>query len=309
MKFRSVRAYGIALAVGVVLGSSLAYIQTVENDGSVWENTGIAGEHQAMQDSRQTKAMEGSLIVSRESPGWHGTSNAKKYYVKKNGKRALGYTKIGKDAYFFDRKSSYRLVNKWQYVKRGGRTYKLYFGRNGKRSVDVSKMLPSSARYLLEVNLSKNIVMVYARDGKKGYIIPVKAMICSGGMKGHRTITGEYHSLRKAGRWHVLRYQSYGQYATRIKGPYLFHSVTYERYGDHNSLQIKEYKKLGRSASHGCIRLQVRDAKWIYGNSSRCSARLYYNKKEKTIFPRPEAVKVGKTGKGRYYDRTDSARK
>lgn len=386
--------YEIAVAVGVLLGSGLAYSRTMENGSPAWKNIEAAEEYQAPQNSGVAKVIASSFTapqenfregvfkssyvvpygwhriiepeisrdrdgrkyrftftssgsgvakvdkqgrifgvregevwmtarskgnpqevyrfrvqVERESKGWHSISNTKKYYVKGNGKRALGYRKIGKDAYFFDKGTSYRVVKKWRYVKWKGKKYKLYFGRNGKQSVDVSKILPSSARYLLDVNLSRNIVMVYAKDGRNGYIIPVKAMICSGGMKGHQTITGEYHSLRKAGRWHVLRYQSYGQYATRIKGPYLFHSVTYDRYGDHNSLQIKEYKKLGRSASHGCIRLQVKDAKWIYDNSSRCSATLYYDKKKKTIFSRPKAAKVGKAGGGRYYDRTDSARK
>lgn len=277
MKNGRIHMYGMALAVGILL---------------------IAG----ISDSRAAED------VNSEKPGWHGSSNDKKYYVKSDGKRALGYTEIGENAYYFNRKTSYRLVNKWRYVRLNGKKYKLYFGKRGKRRLDVTGVLPKNTRYRIEVNLTTNTIIVYAKDGKNGYIIPARAMICSGGKKGHETITGNYSSLRKAGRWHVLRYQSNGQYATRIKGPYLFHSVTYHRYGDHYSLQAKEYKKLGRSASHGCIRLQVKDAKWIYEHSSRCCVKIFRSKNKKTPIPRPKAVKIGKKRDGRFYDRTDSGR-
>lgn len=147
--------------------------------------------------------------------------------------------------------------------------------------------------------------MIYAKDGKKGYTIPVKAMICSTGMPGHRTITGNYNHLSRAGSWHMLRYNSVGQYCTRISGPYLFHSVVYTRYGDKYSLHKAEYKKLGKSASHGCIRLQVEDAKWIYDRAYRCHVSLYYDKNAKYPLAKPKAKKIGKTASNRYYDPTD----
>lgn len=303
MILKKLHMCGIVLAMGILLGGGMMHSRTMEEMNR--ENGMAVQEDQG--DSMIKELPQ--VTADRESPGWHGTSSRKKYYVKSNGKRALGYTEIDGHAYFFDQKTSYRLVNKWRYVKWKGKKYKMYFGSNGKRVLDVTGKLPKSTRYLLDVNLSDNVVVAYARDGKKGYTIPAKVMICSGGMKGHRTITGNFYTLRRAGRWHVLRYQSNGQYATRIRGPYLFHSVTYDRYGDHYSLQAKEYKKLGKSASHGCIRLQVRDAKWIYDNSSRCSAKLYYKKNRKIPFPAPKAEKIGKTRDGRYYDRTDSSRK
>lgn len=300
--------FGIVLTVGIMLGS-MVHSQTAEEAdrkksvetlaGEVSEITRPADTPEDMQEPEET--------ARGESLGWHGSSKKKRYYVKKNGKRALGYTKIGKYYYYFDKKTSYCAVKKWRSVKLNGKKYKLYFDRNGRRMMDVTGILPKSARYRLEVNLSANVVMVYASDSGKTYNIPARAMICSGGMKGHGTITGTYNTLSKAGRWHVLRYQSYGQYATRIRGPYLFHSVTYDRYGDHYSLQAKEYKKLGKSASHGCIRLQVADAKWIYDNSTRCSTTLFYGKKKKLPISVPKAAKIGKTEGGRYFDRTDFA--
>ena len=57
-----------------------------------------------------------------------------------------------------------------------------------------------------------------------------------------------------------------GQYCTQIYGDYLFHSVPYTERYNKGSLQPGEFDKLGTSCSHGCIRLQVADAKWIYDN-------------------------------------------
>ncbi|MBT1171850.1 L,D-transpeptidase [Bifidobacterium sp. MA2] len=51
-------------------------------------------------------------------------------------------------------------------------------------------------------------------------------------------------------------------YWVRIQGPYLFHSVpTGEQAGRYLE---DEAAKLGRPASHGCVRLSVADAKWFY---------------------------------------------
>lgn len=254
--------------------------------------------------SRPSVTPEPAASPKAVKRGWNKTKGGKKYYIRANGKRAKGYKVIDGDGYYFNSKG-YAITRRWKYVRLKGKNYKLYFGKNGKRKLDVTKLLPANTYFRLEVNLSKNMVMVYARDGKKGYTIPVRAMVCSAGMRGHRTITGIYSRLSRAGSWHVLRYNSVGQYCTRIYGPYLFHSVVYDRYGDRYSLQKAEYRKLGKSASHGCIRLQVADAKWIYDRAYRCSVSLYYNKSAKYPLKKPKAEKIRKKSSGRYYDPTD----
>ena len=63
---------------------------------------------------------------------------------------------------------------------------------------------------------------------------------------------------------------SWGQYGSHVVGGIYVHSVACGEKNDHN-LPVGEYLRLGNPASHGCIRLCVRDAKWIYTNVSRGS--------------------------------------
>ena len=67
--------------------------------------------------------------------------------------------------------------------------------------------------------------------------------------------------------WAKLVGGVYGQYATRITGPILFHSVPYTQ-KDKSTLEYWEFDKLGTNASKGCVRLTVEDSKWIYDNCS-----------------------------------------
>ena len=59
---------------------------------------------------------------------------------------------------------------------------------------------------------------------------------------------------------------SWGQYASKVHSDGIyFHSVATESPTDPwHAVPVGEYNKLGQPASHGCIRLCVRDAKWIY---------------------------------------------
>lgn len=51
------------------------------------------------------------------------------------------------------------------------------------------------------------------------------------------------------------------KYATRIKDGYYYHSILYDSTGKY----IKD-ARLGQELSHGCIRLETNNAKWIYEN-------------------------------------------
>ncbi len=187
------------------------------------------------------------------------TIDGKKYYFTKSGKAATGSKKIGKNYYYFN-KNGVMQKNVWKYVK----GYKYYYGKNGKRKNDVESIIGSQDSYYIVVNNGTNVVTVYAKDGDKGYTIPVKAFVCSVG--GKTPTSGTYSTSAKY-RWRELYGPCYGQWCTRITGHILFHSVPYYTQNA-NDLEVEEYNLLGTSASMGCVRLTAGDAKWIYDNCS-----------------------------------------
>ncbi len=154
-------------------------------------------------------------------------------------------------------------------------------------SAEVQEKYP----YLIKVNRAHNTITVYEKDDKGEYKLPVKAMICSVGTNG-LTVKGTYQTKAKY-RWKLLMGNVWGQYSTRIVGGILFHSVYYYENGNPASLATKEYNKLGTAASHGCIRLTVEDAKWIYDHCAvGTTVVIYDNKKSPGPLGKPEAMKI-----------------
>ncbi len=116
--------------------------------------------------------------------------------------------------------------------------------------------------YLVAVNRVRNIVTVFGTGTDGSYSVPVCSFVCS---VGTATPDGAYNTQERY-RWHALWEDSFGQYAIRITGHILFHSVPYTTSEDPSSLEYEEYNKLGTSASQGCVRLCVADCKWLYDN-------------------------------------------
>ena len=110
--------------------------------------------------------------------------------------------------------------------------------------------------YYAQVNKGTNVVTMFDSNGNA-----CQAFTCSA---GNATPIGIFYTSNKY-TWHVLDGNVYGQYCTRINGGVLFHSVWY--YAQDKSTQsYVQYNKLGSLASHGCVRLTVAAAKWIYDN-------------------------------------------
>ena len=143
--------------------------------------------------------------------------------------------------------------------------------------------------YLIKVNKTQNIVIIYKQDDSGEYTVPVKAMVCSVGKEGN-TPSGTFKTSDKY-TWRLLEGNVYGQYATRITGHILFHSVPYfEKSKD--TLEYDEYNKLGVPASAGCIRLSVADAKWIYDNCPTKTTVEMYDSDKKEPLAKPSAIKI-----------------
>lgn len=134
------------------------------------------------------------------------------------------------------------------------------------------------------------------------YTIPYKSMVCSCGIATPKKGT---YNLNYKYRWLALMGGVYGQYCTRITGNILFHSVPYLRNGDESSLEYWEYDKLGTSASAGCIRLTVEDAKWIYENCSSNTRVTFFSSNDTGPLGKPSSAKISNSSE-RNWDPTDS---
>lgn len=164
----------------------------------------------------------------------------------------------------------------------------------------------SGTRYRLEVNCEQNVVNVYEKDENGEYKNCVKVMLCS---VGFATPTSGTYSLKKYGgwEWKGLQGDVYGQYATQITGNILFHSVPYTEKYNNASLEYWEYDKLGTSASLGCIRLTVKNAKWIYDNCAAGTKVYFYKDSNPGPLGKPSERKISGDSEVNSWDPTDPA--
>lgn len=160
----------------------------------------------------------------------------------------------------------------------------------------------SNRPYYIEVIRNQNTVIVYGKDGNGNYTNRVKVFPCSVG-RNNWTPTGTF-STSKGNDWGFLFGGVYGQYSTRITGNILFHSVPYTALR-RNALEWEEYNKLGTAASAGCVRLTVRDAKWIYDNVASGTTVKIYDGNLPSGVSKPYAQKIPANSPNRGWDPTD----
>lgn len=160
-------------------------------------------------------------------------------------------------------------------------------------------------KYKLEVNCTANVVNVYEQDENGDYTKCVKVMLCS---VGSATPHSGTYSLKKYGgaswRWRPLFGNVYGQYATQITGNILFHSVPYTK-PNNSDLEYWEYDKLGTSASMGCVRLTVQNAKWIWDNCAAGTKVRFYDDSNPGPLGKPAEAKISWNEECRNWDPTD----
>jgi hypothetical protein len=126
---------------------------------------------------------------------------------------------------------------------------------------------------LIRVYIGTQSIVIYkAVDGEW---TEERVMICSTGRSKDMTPRGTFHLVRqypykKMGQ--IKGENVYSQYASRITGSYLFHSVPIggkSRQNPENGKRqmfVSLYEKLGTFASGGCVRLLCKDAYWMYMN-------------------------------------------
>lgn len=153
------------------------------------------------------------------------------------------------------------------------------------------------SKYHIKVNRQTNSATVYELN-KKGKYEPIKAMLVSTG--GKLTPLGTFYTPAKY-IWRPFFAGTFGHYSTRITGPFLLHSIPYEKPSE--DTMVKGYfQKLGSAASEGCVRLSAADSKWIYENCELGTKVTIYEDKNPGPLGKPEPVPYEKDNG---YDPTD----
>lgn len=109
--------------------------------------------------------------------------------------------------------------------------------------------------YLIEVSLNEQKVRVFYKNEL------IKEMVCSSGDALSQTPKGTFKTSDKIKYSWLPEYNAGAYYFVRFFGPYLFHSTPVDKDG---KIIESEQINLGRPVSHGCVRLDINDAKWLY---------------------------------------------
>ncbi len=119
------------------------------------------------------------------------------------------------------------------------------------------------APYMAKVIRSKSRVYILGWTGS-GYTKEVKTFKCSCGARSTPTLSGVHQAVGQVAEWYYMPNSSvWVRYAFKIKGNFFFHSVLFNSKGAKYPTS-SSVRNLGTNVSHGCIRLAVKDAKWIY---------------------------------------------
>lgn len=125
---------------------------------------------------------------------------------------------------------------------------------------------PTPVPYAITVDVANQVTTVYGLDENGEHTVIVRQMLCSTGTKSNPSDPGDWVLTGRKAKWcYFPKWGGHARYWTRINSSIAFHSVIYNAV-DTKALAKSSYKNLGKRVSHGCIRLTVADAKWIYDN-------------------------------------------
>ena len=218
------------------------------------------------------------------------------FLLSDSGAMLTGWQKMGNNWYYMN--PSGRMLTGWQYINdiwyyllETGRMatetvmikgYPEVFRMNGAwistgamntkaATGDDGKPYYSKTNYLILVNRPDRVTKIYKKDGSNWVV--EKAFLCTIGdsSKGWETIPGDHYIGKTTiDGYSASRGYSFNDkeghtlyYWTRFCDDFLFHSILYD---GGTYIESTEGNALGEELSHGCVRLRIENARWIYDN-------------------------------------------
>lgn len=218
------------------------------------------------------------------------------YYFRANGRALVSTWKIieGKKYYFGANGRAYaayrgwnQMDGAWNYFNSKGQLNYRWIQKNGVwtyentitgtvryesdllyKTWQKAQKMDSSTQYLILVDLTNCKTMVF--KGSKGSWCPYRMFKCSPGKPSTPTVRGDFTVTGRGYSFGTSSYTCY--YYTQFYGNYLFHSVLYHA----GTFRVKD-GRLGMHLSHGCVRMHINSAKWIYDNiPNKTHVNIYY---------------------------------
>jgi len=128
-------------------------------------------------------------------------------------------------------------------------------GTINKGSTTITADEANPANYFIEVSLNEQKVKVFYKNSL------LREIVCSSGSPESPTPKGTFKTSDKIKYSWLSKYGVGAYYFVRFFNAYLFHSTPFDKNGN---LIEAEQQNLGKPVSHGCVRLDLNEAKWLY---------------------------------------------
>lgn len=214
--------------------------------------------------SRMGEYKDGNVVLTNGAgevlSGWQKIAGKWFYGESGTGVVQTGWLKLGKTWYYLD--NSGAMVTGTRTID--GKTQ--IFNGSGKwlgsdAMASKAQGYSSNTPWLILVDRGAYRVGVF--HGSKGNWNREKTFSCVTGAPGSPTITGVFRTT--GGKRMNLSTDSRARWCTQIAGGYFFHTI------------LASDSELGHSLSHGCLRLSVSNAQWIYHNIGGGTTVVIYN--------------------------------
>lgn len=201
------------------------------------------------------------------------------WFFVRNGRLDWGYTGLACNGEYYFYVKNGRLD--WNYsgyaqIDAQGEYYEVRNGRLVGGTLTLAKMhgvannQDSPTNYIVIVDRAAHRVGVF--KGSKYNWADAKYYKCCVGKPSTPTISGTYY-IKSRGKYFDTGTKGRCWYFTQINGNYLFHSVIYDR---QNSPKRIIDNSMDAAVSHGCVRLDLENAKWIYDNIPKNTKVIIY---------------------------------